>query len=88
MVRPATFQIVTHEPPRTLVHRSTRGNLQISWAILLRSPAPDSTRAHLRFRISGVCHPRLVEYGGGLIDLLTIAGLAAGLRERTANIAG
>jgi hypothetical protein len=27
-------------------------------------------------------HPRLVEYGGRLVDLLTIAGLAAGLRER------
>jgi hypothetical protein len=29
-----------------------------------------------------VRHRRLAEYAGGLVDLLTIAGLAAGLRDR------
>jgi hypothetical protein len=34
--------------------------------------------------MSGVRHRRLAEIGGGALDLLTIAGLAAGLRERLA----
>jgi hypothetical protein len=84
--RDATFEIVTHDPPHTLVHRSRRGHLALSWAITLRpetrpgGTAP--TRVHLRLRMAGVRHRRLAEYGGGLIDLLTVAGLAAGLRER------
>jgi hypothetical protein len=65
------------------VHRSTRGHLEISWAIGLR-PEAAGTRVHLRFRMSGARHRRLVETGGGLLDLLTVAGLAAGLRERLA----
>ncbi|WP_405779252.1 hypothetical protein [Streptomyces sp. NBC_00859] len=80
--RQATFEIVTHEAPHTLVHRSTRGRLHISWAITLTPEEPGTTRVHLRFRISGVGHRRLAEYGGGLIDLLTVAALAAGIRER------
>ena len=79
--RDATFEIVTHEPPRTLVHRSRRGRIALSWAIVLR-PDDDRTRVHLRLRMSGVRRRRLAEYGGGLLDLLTVAGLAAGLRER------
>lgn len=80
--RDATFEIVTHDPPHTLVHRSTRGRLEISWAIHLTADGTGSTRVHLRFRLAGARRPRLVEYGGGLLDLLTVAGLAAGLRER------
>jgi hypothetical protein len=38
-------------------------------------------RVHLRFRISGVKHRRLVACGGGLVDLLTVAAPAAGLRQ-------
>lgn len=93
--RDATFEIVEVDPPRALVHGSQRGALAISWAIVLR-PAPANgngangnagdtaagTRVHLRLRLAGVKHRRLVAIGGGLFDLLTIAGLAAGLRER------
>lgn len=79
--RDATFEIVTHDPPRALVHRSTRGRLEISWAIRLTAEA-GGTRVHLRFRLAGARRPRLVEYLGGFVDLLTVAGLAAGLRER------
>lgn len=82
--RDATFDIVTHEAPHTLVHYSTRGRLTISWAITLRADG-DSARVHLRFRMAGVRRRRLAEYGGGLIDLLTVAGLAAGLRERVSR---
>jgi len=79
--RDATFEIVTHEPPRLLVHRSTRKNLRLSWVIAVR-PTPGGSRVHLRLRLAGMRRRRLVEYGGGLFDLLTVAGLAAGLRER------
>lgn len=80
--RDATFEIVTHDPPHTLVHRSTRGRLEISWAIRLTDDGDGTTRVHLRFRLSGARRPRLVGHGGGLVDLLTVAGLAAGLRDR------
>jgi hypothetical protein len=42
------------------------------------------SRVHLRLRLGNVRRRRLARAGGGLIDLLTIAGLAAGLRERVA----
>lgn len=77
----ATFQIVTHDPPATLVHRSTRGTVRISWTITLR-PTTSGTRVHFRLRLAGLRRHRLAKYGGGLVDLLTIAGLRAGLRER------
>jgi hypothetical protein len=80
--RDATFTIVTHDAPTTLVHSSTRGRLRISWAIVLAAQPDRRTRVHLRFRVAGVRRRRLVEHGGGLIDLLTVAALAAGLRER------
>jgi hypothetical protein len=37
---------------------------------------------HLRLRLGPVQRKRLAEIGGGALDRLTIAGLAAGLRER------
>ncbi|MGI8414954.1 MAG: hypothetical protein ACR2P2_01850 [Nakamurella sp.] len=79
----AIFKIVTHQAPNLLVHRSTRANTQLSWAIMLQ-PSPGGTRMHLRLRMAGIKHRRTAEIGGGLVDLLTVAGLAAGLRERIA----
>ncbi|WP_433037370.1 hypothetical protein [Actinomycetospora sp. CA-053990] len=78
----ATFEIVTHRAPEVLVHRSARGDLRISWTIALRPAGAAGTRVHLRFRMAGVRRVRLARVGGGLLDLLTVAGLAAGLRER------
>lgn len=80
--RDATFEIVVHDPPATLVHRSTRGHVRLSWAILLSPEPPGSTRVHVRLRLAGVRRERLAEWGGGAFDLITVAGLAAGLRER------
>ncbi len=51
--RDATFEIVVHDPPRVLVHRSTRGDIRISWAILLSPVGSDRTRVHLRLRLAG-----------------------------------
>ncbi|MCD2194158.1 SRPBCC family protein [Actinomycetospora endophytica] len=79
--RDATFTIVERTPSTTLVQRSERGALRISWAILVH-PTDAGSRIHLRFRIAGVRRVWLVHTGGELMDLLTVAGLAAGLRER------
>jgi hypothetical protein len=84
--REATFEVAELSEPGTLVYRSRRGRISLSWSITLSGiaapAARPATRIHLRLRLGGVRRRRLAETGGGLIDLLTIAGLAAGLRER------
>lgn len=77
----ATFTIEAVQAPTTLVHSSTRGRMRISWTIAVR-PAPAGARVHMRLRLGGVRRKRLAAVGGGAFDALTIAGLAAGLRER------
>ncbi|MBD8870233.1 hypothetical protein IE331_11420 [Nocardioides sp. MJB4] len=77
----ATFEVADLEPGAHLVHRSERGRTQVSWAIVLR-PQDAGTRVHLRLRLGPVRHVRLARSVGGLFDALTLAGLAAGLRER------
>ena len=86
--RDATFQVVRLEPPGVLVHRSTRGATNLSWAIVLRDVGTveePRTRVALRLRLSPVRHVWLARTAGGLIDALTIIALAAGLRERLAG---
>ena len=79
----ATFTVALVESPRTLVHTSTRGRTGVSWAIVLRPEGDgEATRVHLRLRLGPVRHRWLAEHLGGAVDLLTIAGLAAGLDER------
>jgi hypothetical protein len=79
------FEAAEVEPPGPsgghLVYRSERGRMQVSWAITL-TPAPVGTRVHLRLRLGPVRRVWLARSGGELIDALTIAGMAAGLRER------
>lgn len=96
--RDAHFEVARLDPPRVLVHRSVRGAMRVSWAIVLAPEGTEGTggtdgprgadgartRVHLRLRLGGVRRRRLAEVGGGLVDLLTIGGLAAGLRERVA----
>ena len=77
-----TFEVVSVDAPTVLVYRSQRGSAQVSWAITLTQPSPSTCRIHLRLRIGPVKRTWLVNSGGELIDVLTIAGLAAGLRER------
>lgn len=83
--RDATFEIVAHEPASTLVHWSRRGRARISWTICVRPAGDDAARLHLRFRIAGVRRTWMVRSGGELLDVLTVAALAAGLRERVAR---
>jgi hypothetical protein len=78
----ATFRVAILEPGAALVHRSARGAMQVSWAITLVPEGSDGTRLHLRLRLAPVRRRWLARTGGELIDALTVAGLAAGLRER------
>lgn len=79
--RDATFTVAVIDPPGTLVHRSVRGRVELSWAITLTSTAAGS-RTHLRLRLGDVKHVSIARTAGEALDLLSIAGLAQGLRER------
>lgn len=76
-----TFTVVALTAPNVLVHRSRRGRTELTWSITLE-PFDGGTRVFLRLRLDPVRHVRVAETVGGLFDLLTIAGMAAGLRER------
>ena len=76
-----TFTVEELEPPRLIVYSSQRGKALVTWVLHLE-PAQDGTRAHLRLRVGPVKHPRVMGSVGDLFDLVTIAGMAAGLRER------
>ncbi len=86
--RNATFEVATMAPPSTLVYRSVRGRVSLTWSFtLIARPALGSaggkhTRVHLRLRLGPVRRKWLAIMAGGLIDYLTIAGMAAGLKER------
>ncbi len=79
--RDATFEIAILEPPHALVHTTQRGKTAGSWAIAL-APTPAGTHVQLRLRLSPVKRPWLANAFGEPIDAATVAGLAAGLRER------
>jgi hypothetical protein len=82
--RHATFQVAQIAPPAALVYRSRRGHTTMTWSLSLEpvSGAPERTRVFLRLRMAPVRHAWLAATAGELIDLLTVAGLAAGLAER------
>lgn len=80
--RGATLETEVVEAPRHLVFGSTRGHVAMSWAIALTPVGADATRVHLRLRLGGVRRPWLAHSAGELFDASTIAGMAAGLRER------
>jgi hypothetical protein len=82
-----TFEVASVDPPRSLVYRSARGRggrVAVSWAIVLApyDVAGPRTRVQLRLRLGGLRRPWLAASLGEAFDLLTIAGMAAGLRER------
>lgn len=79
--RDETFTVAEIEPPTTLVYTSRRGRTDLSWSITLRAVGRD-TRVLLRLRLGPVRRVWLAESVGAWFDALTIAGMAAGLRER------
>lgn len=83
--RDASFTVAAIAPASHLLYRSTRGAMNLTWCLRLTPLSDGGTRLHLRLRLAPVRHRRLAETLGGLVDLATIAGLAAGLRERVAG---
>ncbi len=82
--RDETFQVASIDPPRSLVYRSRRGRTTLTWSITLE-PEPaggNGTRVFLRLRLAPVRRKWLARTAGDLVDVLSIAGLAAGLQER------
>lgn len=79
--RGETLTVVSTDAPRALVFESERRHLLLTWTIVL-APVADGTRVHLRLRMGPVKRKWLVASVGELFDWLTIAGMAAGLKER------
>ncbi|NYG06679.1 hypothetical protein BJ986_001166 [Phycicoccus badiiscoriae] len=78
----ATFTVVEVAPARHLLYASTRGHTHLTWCLGLTRVDGTGTRMHLRLRLAPVRHRFAAQHLGGLVDQLTIIGLAAGLRER------
>ncbi len=78
----ATFTVAEIEAPHHLVYTSRRGRTELTWSILLAPYDVGSTRVLLRLRLHPVRRRWLATSVGDLFDALTIAGMAAGLRER------
>ena len=83
--RHETFEVRLVDPQHALVMTTQRGRTFGSWAIVLTAydaPQGAATHVQLRLRLAPVKHRRLAGTVGELFDALTVAGLAAGLRER------
>ncbi|MCW2757926.1 MAG: hypothetical protein JWO46_1672 [Nocardioidaceae bacterium] len=80
----ATLTLAAAEEPSYLSYRSQRGRASFTWTLQLTPLGGGRTRVHSRVRMGPVRRPWLAERVGGLFDEATIAGLAAGLRERLA----
>ena len=81
--RDATFEIAVIDPPHALVHTTRRGRTDGSWAIVLTAyDGRPGTHVQLRLRLSPVKRRWLANSVGEAFDAATVAGLAAGLRER------
>lgn len=83
--RDATFEVAAIVVPTFVVYTSRRRHTDISWSISLERVRSGQTRVFLRLRLAPVRRIWLTESAGELIDRLTVAGLAAGLRERLAE---
>jgi hypothetical protein len=77
----AYFELAVNDPPHSLVYTSRRGRVELSWAIALAAN-DGRTQVRLRLRLAGVRRRWLANSVGDWFDALTVAGLAAGLRER------
>jgi hypothetical protein len=78
-----TFQVALVEPPTALVYISQRGRTTVTWSITVEpADAGAGSRVFLRLRLAPVRRRWLAETAGELVDVLTVAGMAAGLRQR------
>jgi hypothetical protein len=84
----ASFEVLQISAPDFVVYFSQRGRTRMTWSIALVTPSTGSascTRVFLRLRLEPVRHVRVAMSLGGFFDAVTVAGLAAGLRERLAD---
>ena len=82
----ATFTVAAIDPPGSLVYWSQRGKTAFTWSITLEPVSGGtSARVFLRLRMAPVRHRVLARTAGEFFDALTIAGMAAGLRDRLAG---
>ena len=83
------FEVAVLEPPRTVVftsvRRTRRGQIQVSWALVLDDRPGGASRLQLRLRLAGLHRPGLMGVVGGWFDDLTCRAMLAGLRERLAD---
>jgi hypothetical protein len=86
--RHATLTLAARDPHRYLVHRSQRGAVGFTWALVTLPAGRGSTRVQSRVRLAHLRRPWVAEHLGGAFDLLTVAGLAHGLRERLSSERG
>ncbi len=88
--RRETFTVAHIDPPRALVYASQRGRMHVSWSLTLtplgERESTIRTRVHLRLRLGPIRHRWLIASVGELVDALTIAGMASGLRERVSGL--
>jgi hypothetical protein len=80
--RRATFRVHQMVQDSVLVFTSRRGRTNISWSIRLRQVETEATRVQLRLRLGPIRRKWLANTVGEFFDLLTIAGMAAGIQER------
>lgn len=84
----ATFTLAAIEEPSLLLYTSRRGRTDLTWCLHLTPVAGaggPGSRLHLRLRLGPARHVRVATSVGGAFDALTVAGLGAGLRERTSG---
>ncbi|MGI8680018.1 MAG: hypothetical protein ACR2LX_15320 [Jatrophihabitans sp.] len=77
-----SFEVAVIDAPDILIYTARRKTVTFTWAIALSSRDERATRVQLRLRIDPVRRRWLAHSAGDLFDAATIAGMAAGLRER------
>lgn len=80
--REACFEVSEVEAPHHLVYTSRRGRTDLSWALVLEEVDAAGCRVQARLRLGPVRRPWLAGSLGEVVDVLTVAGMASGLRER------
>jgi hypothetical protein len=84
--RHETFEVLAIDPGRSIVYGSRRGRTDLTWSITLVPLDDQRTRVFFRLRLAPIRRKWLAESVGDFVDALTIAGMAAGLRERLAEV--
>lgn len=83
----ATFEVLDIVPDRWIVYGSRRGRTDLTWTITLVPLDGERTRVFFRLRLAPIKRTWIANSVGDFFDELTIAGMAAGLRERLAESA-